>query len=91
MKYKIFRTNSFKSDFKKLNNSEKEIFEEVVTKLANGDNLEEKYKDHSLKGSWNGCRECHLKPDLLLIYKINNDILELALLKVGSHATIFKK
>ncbi len=79
MKYKIFRTNSFKRDFKKLNSEEKEIFRDILIKLANGEKLENKYKDHNLRGNWNGCRECHLKPYLLLIYKINN------------HSSIFKQ
>lgn len=87
--YEIFRTNTFKKDYKKLNNSEKSILKEIVTKLANGEKLEEKYQDHKLIGNYFGCRECHIKPDLLLIYRINNAILELALVRVGSHSKVF--
>ncbi|RUM67064.1 MAG: type II toxin-antitoxin system YafQ family toxin, partial [Sulfurospirillum sp.] len=61
----------------------------VITKLANADLLEERYKDHSLIGNYLGCRECHIKPDLLLIYRVDNDILELALVRVGSHSKLF--
>jgi len=87
--YKIFRTSSFKKDYKKLDAKEKELLKSVVTKLANGYILEEKYKDHSLIGNYLGCRECHIKPDLLLIYRVNNDILELVLVRVGSHSKLF--
>ena len=66
--YKIFRTSSFKKDYKKLDIKEKKLLKSVITKLANADVLEEKYKDHSLIGNYLGCRECHIKPDLLLIY-----------------------
>ena len=87
--YKIFRTSSFKKDYKKLDNKEINLLKIVITKLVNAEDLEEKYKDHSLIGSYLGCRECHVKPDLLLIYKYNDDILELALLRVGSHSKLF--
>ena len=87
--YQIFRTKSFKKDYKKLKANEKELLKEVIIKLANGEPLEEKYKDHKLIGDYLGCRECHIKPDLLLIYPYNNDILELALVRVGSHSELF--
>ena len=89
--YGIFRTTSFKKDYKKLSTTDKKILKEVVKVLAKGEILDEKYKDHSLIGNYLGCRECHLKPDLLLIYRIDNNILELALTRVGSHSKLFKK
>ena len=89
--YEIFRTSSFKKDYKKLSITDKEILKEVVISLANGETLAEEYKDHKLIGNYLGCRECHLKPDLLLIYRINDNILELALTRVGSHSKLFKK
>ena len=87
--YKIFRTSSFKKDYKNLNAKEKELLKTVITKLANEEKLKEKYKDHSLIGNYLDCRECHIKPDLLLIYRIDNDILELALVRVGNHSKLF--
>ena len=87
--YSIFRTSSFKKDYKKLTKKDKELLKEVIVKLANGESLEEKYKDHKLIGNYLGCRECHIKPDLLLIYRYNNDILELALVRVGRHSELF--
>jgi mRNA interferase YafQ len=89
--YEIFRTSSFKKDYKKLSNSDKESVKEVVTLLAEGQELGQEYKDHKLIGNYLGCRECHLRPDLLLIYRIDNGILELALTRVGSHSKLFGK
>ncbi len=52
--------------------------------------LDKKYKYYNLIGNYLDCRECHIKPDLLSIYRVNNDILELGLVRVGSHAKFFK-
>ncbi len=87
--YSIFRTSTFKKDYKKLKTKEKELLKSVITTLANGETLDEKYKDHKLIGNYLGCRECHILPDLLLIYRYDNDILELALVRVGSHSKLF--
>lgn len=89
MKYDIFRTASFKKGFKKLSSKHQEEVFVVIELLANGDALPQKYKDHLLSGNYKGCRECHVRPDLLLIYRINEGILELALIEVGSHSDLF--
>ena len=88
--YSIFRANSFKKDYKKLNTQEKETLKSVIRDLANGKTLDNNLKDHKLIGNYLGCRECHIKPDLLLIYKIDNNILELALVRAGNHSKLFK-
>ncbi len=88
--YEIFRTKSFKKDYKKLTKNEKDLVKNIIFKLANGETLEEKYKDHKLIGDYIGCRECHIKPDLLLIYRYDNNILELALVRTGSHSELFR-
>jgi len=88
--YSIFRTISFKKDYKKLTTQEKEALKSVITTLSKGNTLEEQYKDHKLIGNYLGCRECHVKPDLLLIYKIDNNILELVLVRTGNHSKLFK-
>ena len=88
--YSIFRTASFKKEYKKLSVSDKELLKKVLILLAQNTELEEKYKDHKLTGNFKDLRECHIKPDLLLIYQINNDILELALVQVGNHNSLFK-
>ena len=89
--YGIFRTKSFKRDYKKLSKTDKEALKTVIVKLSDGEILEAKYNDHKLIGNYNECRECHVKPDLLLIYKMNDNISELALTRVGSHSELFKK
>ena len=88
--HNIFRTSRFKKDYKKLSQNQKDILKEVLKKLANGEQLEEKYKDHKLIGNYLGCRGCHLKLDLLLIYRIEENNLELALVRTGSHSLLFK-
>ena len=88
--YQIFRANSFKKDYKKLNSNEKETLKKVIRELADGKTLDTHYKDHKLIGNYLGCRECHVKPDLLLIYKIDDNILELALVRTGNHSKLFK-
>jgi mRNA interferase YafQ len=88
--YTLFRTTSFKKQYKKLPSIEQQLLKEIVTLLAEGEQLEQKYKDHKLIGDFKDLRECHIKPDLLLIYKVNNDILELVLVQVGNHSSLFK-
>jgi mRNA interferase YafQ len=87
----IFRTTQFKKDYKKLNQKHKELTQSVLQLLAQNQKLPNKYRDHKLIDNFLGCRGCHIKPDLLLIYKINNNILELVLVRVGSHSELFKK
>jgi len=88
--YDIFRTKSFKKDYKKLSIENKELLKDVITSLSNNEVLNEKYKDHKLVGNYLDCRECHIKPNLLLIYRYNNKTLELALTRVGSHSELFR-
>ncbi|MDD2448124.1 MAG: type II toxin-antitoxin system YafQ family toxin [Sulfurimonas sp.] len=88
--YSIFRTSSFKKQYKKLSFTDKELLKEVIVLLANNETLEEIYKGHKLGGNFKNLRECHVKPDLLLIYKIDDKILELALVQVGNHNSLFK-
>ena len=61
----------------------------VVEKLLHNIPLEEKYRDHELKGSYIGFRECHVQPDWLLIYLKEEDVLTLTLVDTGSHADLF--
>lgn len=88
--YSIFRTTSFKKQYKKLSSIDKELVKEVIVLLVNKQTLDEKYKDHKLTGNFKDMKECHIKPDLLLIYKMNDGILELALVHVGNHNSLFK-
>ena len=66
------------------------LLEEVVDKLKARIPLEIKYRDHPLSGKQKGYRECHIQPDWLLIYLIEDDILTLTLIDTGTHADLFK-
>lgn len=90
MKYTIELAKSFKKSFKKLTPKEQELFGENSKRLANGESLEPKYHDHALKGDYVGFRECHIKPDLLLIYQKQDDKLILYCFNVVSHGELFK-
>ena len=88
---KIVLSNRFKKDIKvakkrKLNLNELRL---VINKLANQEQLEEKYKDHPLSGDFKDFRECHIKPDWLLIYSIDDEELELFLFRTGTHSDLF--
>ncbi|MGX3098188.1 type II toxin-antitoxin system YafQ family toxin [Helicobacter sp. 23-1046] len=90
-KYNINYTKSFIKDYKNLQTKEKDLTDELIDKLANGEILEQKHNDHGLSGNLRGFRECHIKPDLLLIYEKHDDILQLDALRVGSRSKLFKK
>ena len=83
-------SKSFKKAFKKLNENEKKLTKDIIWQLANNEELASKYKDHALIGSYKGFRECHVKPDLLLIYKKQNKILLLTCVEIGSHSELFQ-
>ncbi|EAI9092540.1 type II toxin-antitoxin system YafQ family toxin [Campylobacter coli] len=89
MKYNIAYSPKFKKAYKKLNSKEELETDIIINRLANDETLEEKYKDHALKGNYIGFRECHIKPDLLLVYRKRDDILELYLANLGNHNNIF--
>jgi len=89
MSYTLFRTSAFKKSFKKLSLKDQERTFEIIKTLIQGETLEQKYKNHFLVGDFLGCQECHIKPNLLLIYRIHDDVLELALVDVGSHSKLF--
>ncbi len=92
MKYDIQFTTQFKKDVKavKKQGRDTEKLYCIIEKLANGELLEPKYRDHSLTGNYKGCRECHIEPDWLLIYEIIDDVLVLMLNRTGSHSQLFK-
>ena len=66
------------------------LLDYVVDTLRQGRQLEEKFHDHELSGKFKGFRECHIKPDWLLVYLLENDILTLTLVDTGTHSDIFK-
>ena len=65
-----------------------ELLSEVVNKLARGETLPAKYKDHSLSGKYADFRECHIQPDWLLIYRVEKDELMLFLFRTGTHSDL---
>ncbi|MGN1114364.1 MAG: type II toxin-antitoxin system YafQ family toxin [Oscillospiraceae bacterium] len=89
--YKVKFTHAFKKSYKlmKKRGLDVSLLDEVVDTLRQGKNLAEKYRDHELSGDYKGFRECHIKPDWLLVYFIENDILTLTLVDTGSHADLF--
>ncbi len=91
MKYEILATGRFKKDLKTImkRGYNIELLQGVVSLLAAGSPLPEKNKDHALSGNWTGHRECHITPDWLLVYKIDDDILVLTLTRTGTHSDLF--
>lgn len=86
-------TSAFKRDFKRIASAPRhrdidEVLPAITALLAGNQPLPEKYRDHALGGSWKGHRECHLKPDLLLIYKLPDDR-TLRLTRMGTHSNLF--
>lgn len=90
---KIERTTGFKKDFKRESKGQyrtilDDELQTVLIALVNDRPLDARYRDHDLSNNWSGYRECHIKPDLLLIYrKHDNSILKLA--RLGSHSELF--
>lgn len=81
----------FKKDFKRIKKRGYDIsrLEKIVELLANEVPLPEQFKDHNLSGNYNGFRECHIAPDWLFIYQVNNNELVLVLSRTGSHSDLF--
>ena len=90
-KYLVKTTALFKKDFKRaIKQGRKiELLEEIITLLAMGEELPGKYRDHGLTGNWLGYRECHVQPDWLLIYRMDQEVLVLILARTGSHSQLF--
>ena len=91
MKLQVKFSNRFKNDLKLAKKQNKNIDKLfiVIEKLANQEKLDDKYRDHSLIGEYKGLRECHIEPDWLLIYYIENNTLTLVLARLGSHSDLF--
>ena len=84
--YTLKFTNQFKKDSKLMIKRGKDIalLDNVIKKIQNGEKLDAKYHDHALTGF----RECHIQPDWLLIYFIENKIMVLTLVRTGSHSNL---
>ena len=86
----IYHARRFRKDYKLLRKRHQDIerLNHIIIQLVEEKPLEQKYKDHSLKGIYRGYRECHIGPDWLLIYKIEGK--NLFLTRTGSHSGLFK-
>lgn len=91
--YQVKFTTAYKKAYKlmKKRGLDISLLDEVVDLLRQGKQLEERYCDHGLTGNFAGFRECHIKPDWLLIYLVEDDILTLTLIDTGSHSDLFKR
>ena len=93
--YGVVPTKEFARSLRKLNESGRykasvrEDLEFVIDSLRHGEQLPPEYVDHPLKGEWQGHRECHIRGDLLLVYRIVEDRLVLVLVDIGSHSYLF--
>lgn len=91
MALKLVPTSQFKRDFKRmkkrgLNMNELQV---VLDKLCAEKPLEERHRDHALIGRYVGFRECHIRPDWLLVYAIDKDKLILVASRTGTHSDLF--
>ena len=91
MKYTIEMSTKFKKDYKlaKKRGYDTTLLRAVIDLLADGETRLEKYCDHALSGDYSGFRECHILPDWLLVYRIEKELLILALTRTGTHSDLF--
>ncbi|HCE73617.1 MAG TPA: type II toxin-antitoxin system mRNA interferase toxin, RelE/StbE family [Lachnospiraceae bacterium] len=89
----IVWTKQFKKDYKLAmkRSLNIDLLDDIIRKLARGEQLPEKNKDHALTGNWVGHRECHIQSDWLLVYRIEDDLLILTLSRTGTHSDLFGK
>ena len=85
----IRRDTQFKRDIKRLKkrNKDFEKLKKIIILLVDGEKIPARCKDHKLKGILKDCRECHIEPDWLLIYRIEGS--ELCLVRTGGHSDLF--
>ncbi len=91
----ISRASQFRSDFKKMIRVPRyrgfeTTLREIVECFLHEQSLPVRFQDHALKGDWIGCRECHIRPDLLLIYRVDSED-SITLLRIGTHSNLFRK
>ena len=89
--YTIHASSKFRRDVRRCSRQQKDMdkFKEISELLEAGSPLPERNKDHQLSGNWNDHRECHIEPDWLLIYRIDEDEAILEFVRMGSHSELF--
>lgn len=90
MAYRIATTKRFDKAYKKLSSADRDLVDFVIDRISQGQKLDAKYKDHPLKGNPKSFRDCHVKPDLVLVYSISKEYLVLTAFNLGSHSEVFK-
>ncbi|MDR2620071.1 MAG: type II toxin-antitoxin system YafQ family toxin [Propionibacteriaceae bacterium] len=91
-KYRVAFTSKFKKQYKQIlsRGFDAAELDAVVTMLSHGESLPERYRDHALQGTRKGHRDCHIRPDWILIYRIEEDVLTLLLCETGTHSDLFR-
>ena len=91
MKYTVKPTSKFQKDLKRIQKRgyDMRLMTDIIKKLANGEILPPKNRDHNLSGNYSNCRECHIAPDWLLIYSLNSSLKIVTLVRTGSHSDLF--
>jgi len=87
---KPFYSNRFDKELKRMlkRGKEAEKIKDVIRKLINEERLDRRYKDHPLRGNYRGCRDCHIEPDWILIYRIDGN--QIQFLRTGTHSDLFR-
>jgi len=94
--YVVFKTKHFLKAFIKIKKSGAlkpdvvDAIEQTIHTLSHNKKLSQKHKDHALRGKMKEYRECHVRPDVLLVYQKQDDKLVLVLINIGSHSELFK-
>ena len=93
MKYAVKLTNRFRRDYRRAKRKglDLEPLNTAITALAAGEPLAEAYRDRTLSGDLQGCRECQVQPDQLLVYRIDGDVLVLTLIRTGSRRDMYRR
>ncbi len=88
---KVSQTTQFARDVRRMRKRGKDLarLRNLVARLARGDPLAPRHRDHPLLGRWKNCRDCHIEPDWILIYSIDSGSLRLE--RTGSHSDLFRK
>ncbi|OHA84356.1 MAG: hypothetical protein A2937_01290 [Candidatus Yonathbacteria bacterium RIFCSPLOWO2_01_FULL_47_33b] len=92
--YELAFAKSFRTSIKRLSQSKDSRIisarlEVVVESIRQRKTIDRKYKDHALRGEYLGYRECHIKPDVLLLYEVDEQMLLVTLVNIGSHSELF--
>ncbi len=88
MRYKFATTKKFDKEYARLSESDRKIVDSVVNMILDGIPLPEKYRDHQLKGNLKNFRDCHVKPDLILIYGKEEDVMIITAYRINSHSEL---